>query len=135
VYFAEGLVDSWYDHTFNTLVVRFLNLNLGTHRAKAFECYEDTALNFKVDTVIIDTSEARGIHSPADEDFFRTRTFPTIQRLKVKSFIQISPKNPIAMVGMKEWLDIGDQFGFKYTTAASLEEAYTILKNGMLKDN
>jgi hypothetical protein len=135
VYFAEGLIDAWYDHTLNILVIRFFSLNLGSHRAKAFDCYEETVLNFKPRTVIFDTSEARGIHAPSDENFFRNRTFPTIQKINVKNFISIFPKNPIAMVGMKEWLDIGDQFGFKYIKAASLDEAYTIIESGILSED
>src|SRR6478609_2182119 len=127
VYFAEGLIKAWYEHDRNTLVIRMSHFNIGDHREPSLQCYLEALRKFEPKAIIIDSLNARGMFMPGDVEFLKTRTFPSVKETKTDTFICVFPKNPIASVAAKSWLNLGEQFGFRSVIVPNLEKAYKYL--------
>jgi hypothetical protein len=124
VYSAEGLIEAWYEHDRKTLVIRLLHFDIGKHRELSLEKYVSAIEKYQARSVIIDSGDAKGMYQPKDVVFFKTNTFPRIKKTHIRTFICVFPKNPIAGIAAKSWLDIGEQFGFNSIKVPDIEKAY-----------
>jgi hypothetical protein len=129
VYHAEKFVTSWIDDEKKIMVVKTFNLNLSHHAKTLLEANLKALEEFKPKYIILDKSVATGLQDPKQEEIWlRTTLFPEYKKRGLRSVINIFPKNPIARVGTKNWLDIGKEFGFEFLELPGIEEAYLYIQ-------
>jgi hypothetical protein len=129
LYYAENYSESWLDDKNSALMMKIWNLNLGDHRQKAFKINVRAMEKFKPKSMIIDASEAKGHHTPIELEWILSTAFPTYKEKGIQNIIYIFPKNAIAKLGAKTWLDLCRPFGFNFKETKDLEEAYSYLKS------
>jgi hypothetical protein len=128
IYYAKNYCHSWYDPEKNVLVVKVFNLDLGIHRRKAFAANIEAIEKYKIKVMIMDSVGAMGHQDPTDTDWLIYTVFPEYKKQGIRLVVYTFPKNHIAKVGAKAWLDIANKFGFDFLEVTSLEEAYAASK-------
>lgn len=128
IYYAKDYVHSWYDHEKKVLVVNVLKMDLGAHRRKAFKANIEAMEKYKLKVMIMDSAKASGHQDPSDSDWLIYTVFPEYKRKGIRLVIYTFPKNHIAKLGAKAWLDLAQKYGFDFLEVYSLDEAYAAAK-------
>jgi hypothetical protein len=126
IYCAEGLVDNYYNHDVEAVIVEWKNLTTNTHFRNSCEAQITALEKYEAGILIIDTSHAVGMPYPEDQKWLIDVLYPRIRKLNFHLIINVLPLNQIAKIGVNTWMSSGNENNIQFIEVATIKEAYEI---------
>jgi hypothetical protein len=126
LYDAPSIGRTTYDPESKIVLAVWLEFSGHTHLRPCVETHVKAALT-GARFLIIDVSQARGVPSQADQQWFVDYVFPKYTRAGLKALINIEPANALTKLGSEQWRKTASTFSFGTYSARDLSAALTLI--------
>ena len=128
VFKQDGIVHVEYDTALKATISTWQNLGPHDYMVPSMNAEIDWCKENEVRVCIVDTSEATGVPSQEEQNWYADFAYPAFQAAGVKAIITVIPKSAISKLATSQWNKTGSQFEIDFIDAPTMEEAIRAAK-------
>ncbi len=127
---VANVVDATYDAATATMLVHWHDLGPHDHLRPCCEAQLACAKANGAKAMILETSQAKGVLSKEDQQWFPDYLFPAFEKVGLEKIVTVVPADAFARLAAKYWQNLGKQFGIEFYETGSLANARKLIETG-----
>ena len=126
---VEGVVEATYNAPLRTMLIHWHDLGPHDHTRPCCEAQLVFTNANGAKAMILETSQAKGVISKEDQQWFSDYLFPKFEEAGLEKIITVVPEDAFARLAANYWQKLGKQFGIEFFETGSLAHAVQIVES------